>query len=108
MDQQQRQQVEQQLRQNWNQVKHQILDQFAQVSTADLDSAQNAQDLVERIADKSNHSERFVETRIAQLVGVGSGSTSGGQQQQPFSQSGQPGSNPGQQGSMQRFGTSQQ
>lgn len=71
---QQRRQVEQQLRQNWRQLRYNILDQFGQVSTADLDAATDINDLVARIADKSNHSERYVENRLRELVGVGADS----------------------------------
>jgi len=71
VEQQQAQQIEQQLRQNWQQIRYRILDQFAEVSSADLDFARNVNDLVERIADKSRHSERYVETRLMELVGVG-------------------------------------
>jgi hypothetical protein len=87
MEQQQAQQVEQVLRPNWRQIRYRILDQFAQVSTADLDSAVNVNDLVQRIADKTHHSERYVETRLQELVGVAAGQQ-GGQQQlgQPFGQ----------------------
>jgi hypothetical protein len=87
MEQQQAQQVEQMLRPNWRQIRYRILDQFAQVSTADLDSAVNVNDLVQRIADKTHHSERYVETRLQELVGVAAGQQ-GGQQQlgQPFGQ----------------------
>ncbi|CAI7980855.1 hypothetical protein MXD62_00135 [Frankia sp. Mgl5] len=67
---QQRRQVEQQLRQNWRQLRYRILDQFGQVSTADLDAATNINDLVARIADKTNHSERYVENRLRELSGV--------------------------------------
>jgi hypothetical protein len=73
MEQQQARQVEQQLRQDWQQIRYRILDQFAQVSTADLDSARNVNDLVQRIADKSHHSERYVETRLLELVGAAAG-----------------------------------
>jgi hypothetical protein len=85
MEQQQAQQVEQILRPNWRQIRYQILDQFAQVSTSDLDSAVNVNDLVQRIADKTHHSERYVETRLQELVGV-AGAGRAGQQGQPFSQ----------------------
>ncbi|EFC85219.1 hypothetical protein [Parafrankia sp. EUN1f] len=96
MDQQQRQQVEQQLRQNWRQLRYRILDQFGQVSTADLDAATSVNDLVARIADKTHHSERYVQNRLQELAGVGAGQNiSGGdrlganigqvgQQGQPF------------------------
>jgi hypothetical protein len=73
MEQQQAQQIEQQLRQNWRQIRYRILDQFAQVSPADLDSAVNVNDLVQRIADKTHHSERYVETRMLELVGATAG-----------------------------------
>jgi hypothetical protein len=93
MEQQQAQQIEQQLRQNWRQIRYRILDQFAEVSPADLDFARNVNDLVERIADKSHHTQRYVETRLLELVGVGGptpqgqpfGMTMGqGIQQQPY------------------------
>ncbi|OAA28140.1 hypothetical protein UG55_1006113 [Frankia sp. EI5c] len=73
MDQQQRQQIEQQLRQNWRQIRYRILDQFGQVSTADLDAAISVNDLVARIADKTHHSERYVQNRLQELAGVGAG-----------------------------------
>ncbi|MGN9839655.1 hypothetical protein ACTMTI_16175 [Nonomuraea sp. H19] len=103
MEQQQAQQVEQQLRQNWQQIRYRILDQFAEVSPSDLDFARNVNDLVERIADKSHHTERYVETRLLELVGGGSG-----QQGQPFGVSmgmGQTGQQGGQQG--RPFGSTQ-
>jgi hypothetical protein len=107
MEQQQAQQVEQMLRPNWRQIRYRILDQFAQVSTADLDSAVNVNDLVQRIADKTHHSERYVETRLQELVGVAAGQQ-GGQQQpgQPFGQqAGQQGGQPfGQQQGQQQGG----
>ncbi|WP_188192449.1 hypothetical protein [Nonomuraea sp. SYSU D8015] len=97
MEQQQAQQVEQQLRQNWRQIRYRILDQFAEVSPADLDFARNVNDLIERIADKSHHTPRYVETRLLDLVGAGAGISQGqpygttlgqgmqqGGQQQPF------------------------
>jgi hypothetical protein len=94
-EQQQRQQVEQQLRQNWRQLRYRLLDQFGQVSTSDLDAATGINDLIARIADKTHHSERYVENRLRDLVGVGAqgGGISGerfgeqgnqGQQGQPF------------------------
>lgn len=92
MDHHQQQQLDTQLRQNWSQLRHQILDQFAQVSTSDLDTAVNVTDLIQRIADKTDYSERFVETRITELVGVGQGTSSslGGQQPYASQASGQP------------------
>jgi hypothetical protein len=88
VEQQQAQQVEQQLRQNWRQIRYEILDQFGQVGTTDLDSARDVNDLVQRIADISHHSERYVETRLQDLVGVGAGSQQGGQGRrgEPFAQ----------------------
>ncbi|CAO5244170.1 hypothetical protein [Frankia sp. AgKG'84/4] len=68
---QQRRQIEQQLRQNWQRLRYQILDQFGQVSTSDLDSAAGVDDLIARIADRTNHSERYVENRLRDLAGVG-------------------------------------
>ena len=79
MEQQQAQQIEQQLRQNWRQLRYRILDQFAQVSTSDLDASTNVNDLVQRIADRTHHSERYVETRLQELVGVGAGQAGQGQ-----------------------------
>ncbi|MCK9899003.1 hypothetical protein CC117_01620 [Parafrankia colletiae] len=67
------QQIERQLRQNWRQIRYSILDQFGQVSTADLDAATNVNDLVARIADKTHHSERYVQNRLQELAGVGAG-----------------------------------
>jgi hypothetical protein len=93
---QQRQQVEQQLRQNWRQLRYNILDQFGQVSTADLDAATDINDLVARIADKTHHSERYVENRLRELAGVGggrgglSGERFGGGQQGQQGQQGRP------------------
>ncbi len=108
MEQQQAQQVEQQLRQNWRQVRYRILDQFAQVSTSDLDASTNVNDLVQRIADRTHHSERYVETRLQELVGIAAGSTGQGSQsmQQPFG--GSPGQQPqGTQSQGQPFGAGQ-
>ncbi|MCK9894798.1 hypothetical protein [Frankia sp. AgB32] len=109
MDQQQERQVEQQLRQNWRQIRYRILDQFGQVSTADVDSATSVNDLVARIADKTHHSERYVQNRLQELVGVGanqgdvSGERFGGGQQGQQGQQGQ-----GQQGQQgQPFGSQQ-
>jgi hypothetical protein len=106
MEQQQAQQVEQMLRPNWRQIRYRILDQFAQVSTADLDSAVNVNDLVQRIADITHHSERYVETRLQELVGVAAGQQGGQQPGQPFGQqSGQQGGQPfGQQQAQQQGG----
>ncbi|WP_188190084.1 hypothetical protein [Nonomuraea sp. SYSU D8015] len=95
MEQQQAQQVEQQLRQNWQQIRYRILDQFAEVSRVDLDFARNVNDLIERIADKSHHTTRYVETRLLELVGVG-----GAQQGQPFGST----MAGGQQGTQQQLG----
>ncbi|SBW17563.1 hypothetical protein [Protofrankia symbiont of Coriaria ruscifolia] len=69
--QQQQEQIEQQLRQNWQQIRYRLLDEFGQVGTADLDAARDVNDLVQRIADKTHHSERYVETRLQELVGAG-------------------------------------
>jgi hypothetical protein len=99
MEHQQAQQLEQQLRQHWQQIRYRILDQFGEVSPSDLEFARNVNDLIERIADKCHHSERYVETRLRELVGAGgpafgyqqqAGGQALGQQQQagrPFSQS---------------------
>src|SRR5262245_53742126 len=85
MEQQRAQQVERQLRQNWEQIRYRILDQFRQTSRADLDAASNVNDLVQRIADRTQHSERYVETRLQELVGVAAGpGPMGGQAGQPF------------------------
>jgi len=98
MEQQQQQQLDQQLRQNWQQIRYQILDNFAQLSTADVDSARSVDDLVQRIADRSHHSEGFVENRLMELVGTttqGSSGPSG----QPYGSQPQASQNPtGQQG----------
>lgn len=79
MDINQKQALEQNLRSQWGKVYPQILDRFTTVSRADLDSATSADDLVRRIADKSHYSERYVESRLGELVGVGAGSASGEQ-----------------------------
>ncbi|KPM51127.1 hypothetical protein CcI49_10460 [Frankia sp. CcI49] len=71
--QEQRQQIEQQLRRNWRQLRYRLLDQFGQVSTSDLDAATGINDLVARIADRTHHSERYVENRLRELVGIGAG-----------------------------------
>ncbi|CAO5157396.1 PE-PGRS family protein [Frankia sp. AiPs1] len=71
MAQQQEQQIEQHLRQNWQQLRYRILDQFGQVSASDVDNATSVNDLVARIADRTHHSERYVENRLRELVGVG-------------------------------------
>ncbi len=71
--QEQRQQVEQQLRRNWQRLRYRILDQFNQVSSADLDAATGIDDLVARIADRTHHSEQYVENRLRHLTGVGTG-----------------------------------
>jgi hypothetical protein len=102
MEQQQAQQVEQMLRPNWRQIRYRILDQFAQVSTSDLDAAVNVNDLVQRIADRTHHSERYVETRLQELVGVAAGQQTGQLTGQPFGQQ-----QAGQQGAQQPFGQQQ-
>ncbi|OAA20985.1 hypothetical protein UG55_106622 [Frankia sp. EI5c] len=79
---QQRQQVEQQLRQNWRQLRYRLLDQFGQVSASDLDAATGINDLIARIADKTHHSERYVENRLRELAGVGA--SEGGQSGERF------------------------
>jgi hypothetical protein len=99
MEQQQQQQVDQQVRQNWQQIRYQILDVFAQVSTADLDNARDINDLVQRIADITHHSDRFVENRLLEMAGAGQGAGQLGQSGQrsgtPFGQ--QQGQQPNQQ-----------
>jgi hypothetical protein len=106
MEQQQAQQVEQQLRQNWRQIRYRILDQFAQVSTSDLDASVNVTDLVQRIADRSHHSERYVETRLQELVGAAAGQTGQGSTGQQAGQSF--GTSQGQQPASQPFGAAGQ
>lgn len=102
VEQQQAQQVEQQLRENWRQLRYRILDQFTQVSTSDLDSSINVNDLVQRIADRTHHTERYVETRLQELVGVAAGQAGHGSAGQ---QAGQPFGSHGQQPQGQSFGT---
>jgi hypothetical protein len=83
MEQQIQQQVEQQLRTNWSHVRHQILDTFPQVSTADVNAATSVTDLVQRISDKTGLSNNLVESRIRDIAGdLGNGQ----QRQQPFGQ----------------------
>ncbi|ONH35813.1 MULTISPECIES: hypothetical protein [Protofrankia] len=88
MEQQQAQELEQRLREDWDRIRHQILDQFVQVSTADLDAAASVNDLVRRIADRSHHTEPYVETRLRELVAA---TVSAGQAgpEQPGEQAGQ-------------------
>jgi hypothetical protein len=87
MEQQQAQQLEQQLRQNWDQIRYRILDQFTEASMSDVAAATDVNDLVQRIADRTHHSERYVETRLQELVGAGPGQGSIGGRQ-PFGASG--------------------
>jgi hypothetical protein len=77
MEQQQAQQIESQLRQRWQQVRYRILDQFPQVCAADLDPARSVGDLVDRIAHRSRHTRRYVETRLLGLVSAGSAGQDG-------------------------------
>jgi hypothetical protein len=87
MEHQQAQQIEQQLRRNWEQIRRRILDQFMETSRADLDAATDVHDLVLRIADRSRHSERYVETRLHEMVGAAPGAAgmgSGEAGRQPF------------------------
>ena len=87
MEHQQAQQMEQQLRKNWEQIRHRILDQFMEASRADLDAAIDVQDLVQRTADRTRHSERYVETRLHEMVGAAPGAAgmgSGEAGRQPF------------------------
>lgn len=84
MDQQVSQQMEQNLRQQWDQLYPQILDRFTTVSKADIESARSSDDLVRRIADKSGFSERQVENTLHELVTVGAGQARSSQQR-PFS-----------------------
>lgn len=86
MEPQQLQDTERQLREHWTIVRHQILDIFPQVSKADLDAAESVTDLTQRIADKTGYSDRYVETKIRDLVGVTSQSTPNQQGQQSFGQ----------------------
>ncbi len=90
MEQQQAQELEQRLRENWGQIRHQILDRFVQVSTADLDAASNINDLVRRIADRSHHTEPYVETRLRELAGVTAGAAQATQPAQAESEGAQP------------------
>ena len=85
MDQQVQQELESKLRDQWSQVYPAILEQFTTVSKADLDSASTVPDIVSRIADRTRYSERFIESRLHELVSSGGGTTS---QQQPFGVSG--------------------
>lgn len=88
MEQQQAQQLEQQLRQNWDQIRYRILDQFTETSRSDVDAASDVNDLVQRIADRTHHSERYVETRLQELIGAGPGQGSALGARQPFGTSG--------------------
>ncbi|WP_445548778.1 hypothetical protein [Frankia sp. CiP1_Cm_nod2] len=93
MEQQQAQELEQRLRGDWEQIRHQILDQFVQVSIADLEAATSVNDLVRRIADRSHHTEPYVETRLRELVGVTVPGAQAGQAAQ--AESGGEGTRPG-------------
>lgn len=73
MDPQVSQQVEQKLREQWQQVSYEILQRFPTVSLSDIDSARSVDDLCRRIADKAHYSDRFVETQIHELALVGGG-----------------------------------
>lgn len=84
MDQQTSQELTQKIQSQWQQLSPQILQRFTTVSTADIDSAIDADDLVRRISDRSHYSERYVETQLRDLVGVGAGAASTSQQKQPF------------------------
>lgn len=90
MDIQERDQIETTLRAQWDSLWPQILDRFTTVSKADLDSAGNTDDLVSRIADKSDYSETYVEGELRELCGVGVGA--GVQQQRGQQRGGQQGS----------------
>lgn len=78
MDQQYSQQLEQRLQSNWTELLPKILNEFTTISTADIQAARGVDDLVSRIADKSHYSERFVTTKVAELVGVGAPTGSAG------------------------------
>lgn len=70
------QQIEQQLRDNWQQTRPQILDTFEQVSAADINAARSADDLVDRITAKTGLHPQYVEREVGQLVGVAAGAES--------------------------------
>jgi hypothetical protein len=106
MEQQQQQQVDEQVRQNWQQIRYQIVDVFAQVSTADLDNARDINDLVQRIADITHHSDRFVENRLLEMAGA-PGQQGAGQLGQSGQRSGTPFGQQGQQGNQQLAGGQQ-
>lgn len=79
MDAQQSKDLERKLRQQWQQVRIHILQRFAQVSMADIDAAYTPDDLVRRVADKTQFSPGYVETQIRELVGAGVGGGGGTQ-----------------------------
>lgn len=81
MDQHVSQQIDQKLREQWDALYPQILDRFTTVSKADIESAHTADDLVRRISDRTQFSERYVETTLNELVSVGGGQSA---QQKPF------------------------
>lgn len=81
VDQQLSQQVESRLREQWSTICPQILNRFTTVSKADLDAANNVDDLIRSVADLTRHSERYVETEITGLVLSGGGS---GMRDEPF------------------------
>lgn len=97
METQQQNQIEQEIRQNWPNVRTVLQDLFPQVSQSNLDSARSVQDLVERISDLTHYSDRLVETRLISVVQATQGGYAnknqnqiqGQQNQQPQGQQGQ-------------------
>lgn len=77
--------VERQLRSNWVTYQHQILDEFPQVSKADLSGATDIQGLVRRISDRSRLGRKVVRRQLRAITGVQS--NQGAQSGQPFGES---------------------
>lgn len=77
MDPQQQQYIEQELFQNWSQIRPQVTETFAQVSRADLDPAQSVTDLVQRISLKTGLPDQFIERQLQDII---QGTQGGGHQ----------------------------
>lgn len=68
MEPQQQQHIERELFQNWNVVRPQLTETFAQVSRADIDPAQSVTELVQRISLKTGLPDQFIETQLIEIV----------------------------------------
>lgn len=68
MDPNQQQHIEQDLFQNWNSIRPQLTETFAQVSRADLDPARSITELVQRISLKTGLPDQFIERQVQDIV----------------------------------------